>query len=108
MIAKLVGKVNGQNILLERLNHDMWSGIVPASLDGRMAVDLLAIDEAGNETFWSKWLLTIDPEKLCVHIVPQDYWPELVDTKMKESLVEDDFFIEIIHPICGERGKLLC
>lgn len=103
----LKGNVDGKEILFERTGEDdEWTAVIPASLNGRYVVELLAIDDAGNETYWAKYIVTIDVTKMCVHLVPLEYQTEIIDTEFEAKLQNDDFIIEVVHPACREGGAI--
>lgn len=51
MVVKLTGKVNGETIIFERKAGGLWVTAIPRVKSGAYAVELTAVDEAGNETF---------------------------------------------------------
>lgn len=88
MVVKLTGNVNGSAIIFERVQGDEWKATVPASLNGVYIVELLAVDEAGNEAYWAKYILTIDLAALCVHLEPYPYWAELLQPEYYATLIQ--------------------
>ena len=78
MVVKLVGKVNGQDIIFERQDGDWWRATVPRTLNGVYIVELTATDDTGNTAFCAKYIVTIDVAALCVHLEPYPYRAELL------------------------------
>lgn len=70
MVTKVIGKVDGQEVIYERAEGDLWNVTVPLDLDGMYVIEVTAYDEAGNITFCTKMLLIVDPETLCVRLQP--------------------------------------
>ena len=47
------------------------------NLSGSYIVELVATDEAGNQGFATRYILTVDLDALCVHLSPLSYQAEL-------------------------------
>lgn len=105
MVVKLIGNVNGHDIILER-NGDRWHATIPASLNGVFVVSLTAYDDAGNEAYYAKYVVTVDVSTLCIHLIPLDYYAELVGQEFDTELICDNFLVEVVHPKCNEGGRL--
>lgn len=78
MVVKLTGKVNGETVLFQRIRGDVWETRVPSSLNGTYVLDMTAYDEAGNETYWAKYILTVDLAYLCAHLSKHPYQAEIL------------------------------
>lgn len=96
MVVKLTGNINGDAVIFERIQGDEWEATVPASLNGVYIVDLLAVDEAGNETYWAKYILTIDMAALCVHLEPYPY---------RAELLQPEYYATLMRAECGGIGR---
>lgn len=96
MITKVIGKVDGQEVVYERSDGDKWTVTVPLDLDGMYVVEVTAYDEAGNSAYCTKMLLIVDPATLCVSLVPYEYIVEVV---------QDDYMIDVVHP---NHGRCCC
>ena len=94
MVARLEGKVDGKDVLFTKSDGDVWETTVPVDIDGTYIVELTAWDEAGNYCFMTRWLLTFDPSRLCVHLIPCPYWAEVLPSP---------FYAELLLPICNRR-----
>ncbi len=47
-MQKVIGKVDGREVIYERSTGDKWTVTVPLDLDGMYVVEVTAYDEAGN------------------------------------------------------------
>ena len=84
MIVRLEGKVNGQEIIFQKGEGDIWKGVFPFQEKCEAVIELTAYDEAGNFCYKTCYLLTFDPESLYMKLVPADFWlqQELEDTML--------------------------
>lgn len=100
MVTKVIGKVDGQEVIYERGEGDKWTATVPLDLDGMYVVEVTAYDNAGNIAFCTKMLLIVDPATLCVQLMAYDYMVEVV---------QNEYIVDVVHPLhggrccCGER-----
>lgn len=99
MVTKLTGNVNGNAVIFERIQGDKWRITVPRDLSGTYIVDLLAEDEAGNETYWARYILTVDLTALCVHLVPCPYQVEVLPER---------YYATVKTANCGGGGRREC
>lgn len=103
MVVKLVGTVNGDEVIFQRTQGDMWEVSVPASLNGVYVLDMTAYDEAGNTAYWAKYILTIDLTSLCVRLRKHPYQTRILDPAYMVNLcqtghygiVMDDLRVEL-------------
>ena len=77
MVVKLTGKVNSETIIFERKAGGLWVTAIPRVKSGAYVVELTAVDEAGNETFCTKYILTVDLGALTVKLEPFPYSVQL-------------------------------
>ena len=96
MITKVIGKVDGQEVVFERSEGDKWTVTVPYDLDGMYVIEVTAYNDAGNVTYCTKMLLIVDPATLCVCLVPYEYTVEVVP---------DDYIIDVVYP---NHGRCCC
>lgn len=96
MVAKVIGKVDGSEVIYEKGEGDKWTVTVPSDLDGMYVVEVTAYDEAGNSAYCTKMLLIVDPATLCVSLVPYEYIVEVVP---------DDYMIDVVYP---NHGRCCC
>lgn len=60
MVVRLEGKVQGQDVIFNRVQGDEWETIIPPSLNGVYIVELKAYDDAGNMSYTARYILTVD------------------------------------------------
>lgn len=60
MVVRLEGKVQGQDVIFDRVQGDDWETVIPPSLNGVYIVELTAYDDAGNMAYTARYILTID------------------------------------------------
>ena len=77
MVVRLIGNVNGYNIIFNRVKGDWWDATVPSSFDGKYIIDMQAYDEAGNMAYWAKYILTVDFSSLYVKLEKYPYYVNL-------------------------------
>lgn len=81
MVVKLEGKIDGNPIIFHRKEGDWWETTIPPNLNGIYIVELVATDDAGNQGYATKYILTIDLNFLCVHLKPLSFYAGLqIDT----------------------------
>lgn len=68
MVVRLEGKVQGKDVVFNRVVGDVWETIIPPSLNGVYIVELTAYDDAGNMAYTSRYILTVDMSALCVKL----------------------------------------
>ena len=96
MVTKVIGKVDGQEVIYERAEGDLWNVTVPLDLDGMYVIEVTAYDEAGNITFCTKMLLIVDPETLCVRLQPYDYMVDIIQDGYGVSLIPDQYRVDTL------------
>jgi len=99
MIAKLNGKISGKDITFYK-EGDSWRAVVPKDLSGEYVVELWAIDEAGNIGHAAKWLFTVDPTTLCVHLEPIKFFTQYVGVNFYVDGAIENYAAEVIYPRC--------
>lgn len=60
MVVRLEGKVQGQDVIFNRIYGDEWETVIPPSLNGVYIVELTAYDDVGNMAYTARYILTID------------------------------------------------
>ena len=96
MVTRLTGTVNGAAVIFQRIQGDEWEATVPSTLNGVYVVDMTAYDDAGNATYWAKYILTVDLSALCVHLVPCPYQAELLDTKFRADFLGEVYQAQLV------------
>ena len=98
MVVKLEGKVNGQAVIFRRKEGDWWETTIPPNLSGSYIVELTATDEAGNQGFTARYILTVDLDALCVHLSPLPYQAELKPPAYAAEVLVSYFYSEVRCP----------
>ena len=122
-VKRVFGTVDGAEVVLEYIRGDVWQVPVPLDQDGEYVVEIIAEDEAGNQAYVAKMLFVVNTALLCVHVVPmpyygvlqerpyscvllqQDYATDLDAQGLQASLTMQDYFTELIEPVCSIRGR---
>lgn len=97
MIVKVSGKVDGQDVIFERLEGNQWNITVPYDLDGMYVIEVTAENDAGNVAYCTKMLLIVDPATLCVKLVPLDYMVEVVPEEYETHIIPEDYLVEVME-----------
>ncbi len=123
MVKRVVGKVDGKEVVLSWDKGDWWSVPVPFDQDGEYVVEILAEDEAGNQSYMAKMLFVVNTALLCAHMVPVPFYGELLagnysgdvcslryglclaDPVFSASLFRPGYYAELIEPECGLCGR---
>ena len=92
MVTKVIGKVDGKEVVFERAEGDLWNTTVPLDLD------------AENVAYCAKMLLIVDPATLCARLVPLDYVTEVIPEEYKAVVQADDYTVEAVYPCHHGRG----
>lgn len=128
MVVRLEGKIDGQNIIFQRKDEgDWWETTIPPNLSGIYIVELVATDEAGNQGFATKYILTIDLDSLYVHLKPlmfyaaikmdkysieaqaSNYCSTINDVGICSELCMSDYYASIAHKAeCEEENYGNC
>ncbi len=91
MVIKLVGNVNGEAVIFQRVAEDFWEITVPASQDGTYVINMTAEDEAGNEAYWAKYILTFDIASLCARLTRHPYQADILQNKYTASICSEKY-----------------
>lgn len=97
MVTKVIGKVDGQEVVYERSEGDKWTVTVPCDLDGMYVIEVTAYDEAGNIAYCTKMLLIVDPETLCVSLQPYNYVFDIVPDEYRVDAIPDRYSVEAME-----------
>lgn len=101
MVVRLIGTVNGDEVIFKHAQGDVWETSVPSSLDGTYVVDMTAYDEAGNATYWAKYILTIDLASLCVHLQLHPYQSDVIGAGYMADLCGSTYQVSVIDELCA-------
>ena len=97
MIMGITGKVDGKEVVFERVKGDLWAITVPYDLDGMYVVEVTAVNDRGLTAYRTKMLLIVDPDTLRVELLPYDYYVEIMS---------EDYIVDIIYP--NHEGRRCC
>lgn len=95
MVVKLIGKVNGQNIVFNHKEGDVWETVIPKNLSGIYIVELTAYDEAGNKGYTSKYLVTINTKYMTVSLKRMAWAAEFKENIYKTSSKVSQYYGEV-------------
>ncbi|MCJ7834569.1 Ig-like domain repeat protein [Cuneatibacter sp. NSJ-177] len=93
-VARVFGKIDGTDVVLECEEGDRWNILVPLDTDGEYVVEIVAEDEAGNWSYIAKLLYTVDAGNLCIHMLPLPKY--LFDLQPRMTVLDR------IYPVCQE------
>lgn len=96
MVKRVFGRVDGQEVELYADSGDRWSVPVPFDTDGEYVVEILAEDEAGNQSYMAKMLYVVDTALLCVHVQPIPYYGQLLDTGWETEVMAPQIYAELL------------
>jgi Domain of unknown function len=95
-IVKMIGNVDGNNIIFEKDSGDLWIAAVPKGMHGEYVIDIIAYDNAGNEAYSAAMIFIVDPYTLEVRIVPANFSNSIVIEDHKEETKVSEFaYIEV-------------
>jgi hypothetical protein len=89
-ISKMVGAIDGNEIIFRKDSSGFWTAAVPKDLSGEFIVEVIAYDDAGNQAYSSNMLFIVDPYQLGVQIMPLEYAYRVLDENFnKKSIVSE-------------------
>lgn len=86
MVVRLQGKIQGNDVIFNLIEGDIWETIIPQSLNGVYIVELTAFDDSGNSAYTSRYILTVDMASLSVKIMPFNFYGEFSLKKRKTNI----------------------
>ena len=60
MVKRVFGKVDGIEVNYDHSKGDWWNVPVPLDIDGEYVIEVIAEDEAGNQSFITRLLYTVN------------------------------------------------
>lgn len=63
-VVRVIGKADHFELVFTQNEKGLWNATVPFAKDGVYIIDLLAVDEAGNESRYAKALFTVDTSNI--------------------------------------------
>ena len=102
-VARVFGRVDGAEVILQQAGGDRWNVPVPLDIDGEYVVEIMAEDEAGNQTYLSKMLYTVDAGNICIHALPlPKYTFELLQAPYQMEPQFTEYLFTRLIPECQE------
>ena len=102
-VARVFGRVDGAEVILQQAGGDRWNVPVPLDIDGEYVVEIMAEDEAGNQTYLSKMLYTVDAGNICIHALPlPKYTFELLQAPYQMEPQFTEYLFTRLIPKCLE------
>lgn len=102
-VVKVFGRVDGVEVVLQKAEGNRWSVPVPLDQDGEYVVEIIAEDEAGNQSYLAKMLYVVNTAMLCAHMIPIPYYASLLEHPIDAKPVTMQREIEILPPEYGLR-----
>ncbi|MEC1744105.1 PF13754 domain-containing protein [Schinkia azotoformans] len=98
-IVKIVGQVDGEDIIFSLNPDGDWIATVPKALDGEYVVEVKAYDEAGNMSYSSSMLFTVDPATLEVEFIPLQYaYKTFENDPYSKKIIVSEFAYYVVSP----------
>lgn len=91
-VTRVFGRVDGTEVVLQYIDGERWTVPVPFDADGEYVVEIIAEDDAGNQSFVARMLYTVDACNICVHMLPL---PEYIFERQASG-----FYVSRIYPVC--------
>jgi len=95
MVKRVVGTVDGTEVILSRTSGNRWEVPVPLNEDGEYVVEIMAEDDAGNWTYLAKMLFAVNRALLCTHVLMFPFYAKMLQGSFEVTLFPDTFFAEI-------------
>lgn len=103
-VARVFGRVDGAEVVMEQTQGDIWSVPVPLDQDGEYVVEIIAEDNAGNQAYIAKMLFCVDSTRLCVRVLPVPFYAELQDITYFADVMPAVYCVELLEPCCRKGG----
>lgn len=73
MVERVRGRIDQTDIIFTHIEGDLWQAQVPFHSDGTYAVELFAVDYAGNEAYLCKMLFVLDGLMVKAYLIESEY-----------------------------------
>ena len=97
MVVRLVGKVEGQDIIFKHMQGDDWEAVIPKNLTGIYIIELTAYDDNGHTAFTTRYILTVDLDALCIHLEPYPFWTDVLPDKFCINILPEKYYVRLCH-----------
>lgn len=123
-VTRVFGTVDGVEVVLQHTQGDVWQVPVPLDQDGEYVVEIIAVDEAGNQSYLAKMLFIVNAALLCVHVIKLPFYATLLDSRYSAEMIANraygtslepcrfqatlqktGYFAELIEPACALSGR---
>lgn len=95
MVAKIFGKINGQDLNFEHDKGDFWKLEIPFLNDGEYIIEIFAQDEAGNISYITKALYTIKAGDVHIKILPYiNYIFDKIETEYCFAITDNEIIVQ--------------
>ena len=100
-IVRMVGNVDGKEIIFSKDSGGFWSAAVPKDMKGEYIVEVLAYDEAGNVAYSASMIFIVDPFTLEVKMVPVQFASRVLNEGYKKKTAVSDY----VYHVSGSHFK---
>lgn len=97
-VARVFGTVDGAEVIMQYAQGDVWQVPVPLDKDGEYVVEVIAEDEAGNQSYLAKMLFIVNTSLLCVHVVKIPFYAILLDSKYSGEVIVNMVRMATLEP----------
>lgn len=104
-VSRVFGRVDGAEVVMEQTQGEIWQVPVPLDQDGEYVVEIIAEDEAGNQSYMAKMLFAVNTALLCAHMIPVPYYASLMEPVLRAQIMPPQYYTEIIEPVCDLAGR---
>lgn len=97
MVIRLVGNIDGKEIVLEWVEGDWWEIAIPPPKSGTYIADFTAYDDAGNVAYCTKILVTFHLEDLCLRLEPYPYDAKAERPVWETKVLTSYYYAELVR-----------
>lgn len=87
--------MDGSDVILQQQNGDRWTVPVPLDEDGEYIVEIIAEDDAGNQSYVAKMLFVVNKAMIKSYMLSLDYIAELINT-WAAYIINKDYYSDIL------------
>lgn len=96
-VVRVFGRVDDVEVILQQAEGGRWNVPVPLDQDGEYVVEIIAEDEAGNQSYMAKMLFIVNTALLCVHMIPLPYYVALIEQCIHVTMLPIQYNLEILE-----------
>lgn len=106
MVTRVFGRVDGIEVGFMEQSEGLYKVEFPRKLNsGNYIVEVYAEDDAGNVSYCSTLICTIDASGACIHIERFGYRLELIDQSIRLIPERPNIWLEVIPPEKCRGGR---